>query len=306
MKKFKEICKMNQMKLKGYLAKELETYGNVKSGDGWLYRQGTFPVLLVAHMDTVHTDLPTKIKVDENKISSPNGIGGDDRCGIYMILNILPYYDCSILFCEDEEIGCIGSSKFAKTKLCESLVGKFNYIIELDRKGKNDAVFYDCDNQEFIKEIIKEDWKYDEGSYTDICELAPVLDASAVNFSCGYYNAHTKKEYVMFDEMLDSINMVKCTLNRMPEKRYEWIEQKHFGNFDEYDGYFIEYIDSNGINEVFVNAYSELEAVGQFLMEHDELRFKDICAIQEGWERYEEEYESEKYNYGHIYSSFEW
>ena len=98
---FENICRKSQKKLKKYVKNKLmETHEDVTIGDGFVYAQGKFPVLLVAHMDTVHENLPTTIVHDGDIISSPNGIGGDDRCGIYMILEIIKKYHCSVLFCE--------------------------------------------------------------------------------------------------------------------------------------------------------------------------------------------------------------
>jgi hypothetical protein len=110
-----------------------------------------------------------------DKISSPQGIGGDDRCGVYMIMQIVKDYNCSVLFTEDEEIGCIGANKFVKAlRKKEIEIAKVNYMIELDRKGANDAVFYECDNPEFERFILQDDdWELKYGSYTDIVELEP-------------------------------------------------------------------------------------------------------------------------------------
>ena len=220
---FEKICKMTQIELKKYLA---NTY-NMISGDGYLYKEGTFPVLLTAHMDTVHKVQCRKVRYKKDKdqtiLSSPVGIGGDDRCGIFMALKIAQEIDCSILFCEDEEVGSIGADKFVKTDLCESLKGKFRYIIELDRANSKDAVFYEDDNDEFHEFVTKEFWKETWGSWSDICTLSPALEISSVNFSCGYYKAHTTNEYVVFEEMEKSIEEVIKLLNRTDkEKTFEF------------------------------------------------------------------------------------
>ncbi len=161
-KLFSKLCRMPQRALKSYLVKEL----NMIEGDGYAFYEGTFPVLLTAHMDTVHQHLPGKIyytKTKDEKIEawSPNGIGGDDRCGVYMILKLMKQLDCSDLLCEDEEIGSIGAGKFIKTDLCKRLRDekKFKYIIELDRANSNDAVIYDDENDEFHDIVTKEFWK---------------------------------------------------------------------------------------------------------------------------------------------------
>ena len=134
---FRQLCKMSQKDLKKFVAKALEaTHESVHVGDGYVYAQGTFPVLLVAHLDTVHEHLPKTIMFNKQNgsLSSPQGIGGDDRCGVYMVLEVIKKYNCSVLFCEDEESGGIGATKFTKTKLAKNL--GFNYIIEFDRQGR--------------------------------------------------------------------------------------------------------------------------------------------------------------------------
>ena len=230
-KTFEKICGMTQKQLKVYVSQELyKMYDNVHIGDGYVYAQGTFPVLLVAHLDTVHKKLPDPIFYDmvKGEYHSPNGIGGDDRCGVYMILQIIKKYDCSVLFCEDEESGCIGAKKFVQTDLAKEL--EFNYAIELDRRGKNDAVFYDCDNPEFEDFITKEFFETAYGSFTDICTVAPVIGCAAVNFSCGYYGAHTEKEYVVMSEMEKVIEETCKLLERTTEDdKFEYIESKYGG-----------------------------------------------------------------------------
>lgn len=213
MKSFKDICKMSQSKLKEYLQNYLTSdagYDNLVNKDGFLYAQGTTSVMLVAHMDTVHAKKCTNIVVTKDgHISSPQGIGGDDRCGIFMIMNIIKEIKCHVLFCEDEEIGCVGAHKFTDWLKKENVKIDVNYIIELDRKGSNDAVFYQCNNGEFTKFITDgTGLKVAYGSFTDICVVAPAIGVAAVNISCGYYNAHTLSEYVVYDEMMANIKTV--------------------------------------------------------------------------------------------------
>ena len=239
---------MNQPNLKAYLVNELD----MTEGDGWAYHQGAFPVLLTAHLDTVHKSLPgrivyTKTRNGDSCISSPNGIGGDDRCGVYMILKILEQIDCSVLFCEDEEVGSIGAGKFTRTKLCESLKGKFKYIIELDRANSNDAVYYDDDNKDFHEFIEESYWKMANGSWSDICELSPELEISSVNLSCGYYKQHTSLEYVMLNEMENNIKEVIKLLKRtdLNAEPFKFIEKPHIYShipsiYDNYWGWYDE------------------------------------------------------------------
>ena len=138
---FEMILKLPQAELKEALQKELQSAGyTVTSKDGFLYAPGTVPVLLVAHLDTVHEKAPSIIcySKDNRVLMSPQGIGGDDRAGVYMILEIIKQANCHVLFCEDEEIGDIGAKKFVKSNMPLPVY----YIIELDRQGHNDAVYY--------------------------------------------------------------------------------------------------------------------------------------------------------------------
>ena len=228
-KAFEKLCKMKQHELKNHLKQKL----NMQCGDGWLYKEGTFPVLLTAHMDTVHKNQCKhitygKTNYGDTYCTSPEGIGGDDRCGIYMAMKILEQIDCSVLFCEDEEIGSIGAGKFVETDLCKSLKGKFKYIIELDRANDRDAVFYHDGNEEFHDFILKEFWVKAQGSWSDICTLSPALEISSVNFSCGYYKPHTTQEYVVLEEMEWNISEIIRLLQRtdVNAEPFKYVEEK--------------------------------------------------------------------------------
>lgn len=297
---FKKICKMSQKELKKYVAGQLkEMYGevNVCVSDGFVYAQGNFPVLLVAHMDTVHKKSPKTIFYDlkKNSLSSPQGIGGDDRCGVYMILEIIKKYNCSVLFCEDEEVGGIGAKKFTEMEFAKEL--KFNYIIEFDRKGRNDAVFYDCDNEEFEDFITKNYYKTSWGTFSDISVIAPFLGCAAVNLSCGYYEAHTTKEYVVLGEMDKSIVEACKILDRTTdEDKFEYIEAQHtyWGSryYDDlydfgYDVssreplyYLMQFVDEKGQEHWWeTTACSEEEAVGAFCLTHPTIPYNGIVDI---------------------------
>lgn len=223
---FVNICKMSAKKLKQYLCGVMKmTYKeeNTIIGDGYIYCRGNIPVLLTAHMDTVHKELIKDyyedVQTDEDgntthTISSPQGIGGDDRCGIYAILKIIESgYIPYVLFCEEEEVGGIGSAKFCKTKYITEL-SNLKFLIELDRANANDLVFYSNANQDWIDWVEDEtNWKKSWGTFSDISHLSPACEISSVNLSCGYYKAHTVYEYVIMEELLETIEMTKHLLD---------------------------------------------------------------------------------------------
>ncbi len=226
MMELESILKSTQEELKMKLSEELHELGYSPTiKDGFLYAKGNTPVLLVAHLDTVHREIPKIIcySNDGQYVMSPQGIGGDDRSGIFMILQIIRQVNCHVLFCEDEETGGHGARKFTKSGIDVPV----NYIIELDRRGDNDAVFYECDNPEFTKHICDFGFDIQFGSFSDISILAPALGIAAVNISAGYYNAHRENEYIDFFAMKDNINrIIEMTSMESPKFNYKERERK--------------------------------------------------------------------------------
>lgn len=282
---FNSICKLSEAGLKARLVKDL----NMVSGDGWAYRPGSFPVLLCAHLDTVHAALPRKITNKKGILSSPQGIGGDDRCGVYMILEILKHVDCHVAFFEQEETGGIGSSKFCKSVIAKSI--NVDFVIELDRRGSNDAVFYDCDNPDFSAFVQSTGFfKQAGGSFTDICHICPVLGIAGVNLSCGYYKAHTKDEYVVWAEMVNLINeIIKLLNSHKPGTVYEWIDKYDSWEYWDDDGWFyggnapleyqITFWDAGERVDIY-SGISDYEALGKFFIEHENICFNDILSVK--------------------------
>ena len=263
-KEFQKICQMSKDRLKGYLVYKLRTmYSDVVVRDGYILAKGSVPVLLTAHMDTVHKKAPDVIETSVNaegktEVTSETGIGGDDRCGIYMILRIIEQQKCSVLFCEDEEIGCVGSRKFCKQeKLNDALKGDINYIIELDRKGNSDIVFYSNDNPDFTKYIQDNMPGFTKatGSCSDISELMPTLNRSGVNFSCGYYKPHTDSEYVIMEDMDNTISKVIQLVGKHVESPYEYVEKK-YPSYNRGSSYYYDYEDDDWYGYNY-NGYSK-------------------------------------------------
>lgn len=309
MKTFKKICKMEQPKLKKWLERCLKAkYGmnKVVNEDGFLYVKGNCPILLTAHMDTVHKEncreiITFKTDKGETVLTSPQGIGGDDRCGIWIIWQIIckTKYRPSILFCEDEEIGGVGSNKFCKTKWVKELES-LKYLVELDRAHDNDAVYYDCGNAEF-KKYIKKATGYieDHGSFSDISHLSPECDVASVNLSCGYYRAHTTEEYVVFEEMWHTYKVVKklCAeakecdsydyqevnpfrySNNWLSEMYDGGAYKSYNYYNDTAYYEINYNDAKGEDVYCVEASSYEEALGMFFLDKTDRCYQDIIDV---------------------------
>lgn len=222
--KLEEILYLSQSRLKKKLYRELRSMAyRPMSRKGFLYAQGVIPVLLIAHLDTVHnSNVKTICRSDCGDIlMSPQGIGGDDRAGVYMILEILKTHKCHVLFCEDEECGAVGAHMF----VCSGIRPDVNYIIELDRKGATDAVFYECDNDGFSKFILSFGFVEADGSFSDISVLAPALKIAAVNLSAGYFNAHTIGESIDLSIVRTNIEKIRNMLDT-PSPFFKYIRKR--------------------------------------------------------------------------------
>ena len=231
MKELISYLKLTQEELKKQLYFSLVEKGmNPMFEDGFIYAKGDMPVLLVAHLDTVGKKPPVNVSYFEkcDMIYNPDGIlGGDDRCGVYAIMKLLEHFRPYVLFTEDEEIGGIGARK-AVNKLAIPAV---KYIIEFDRRGKDDCVFYDCGNKQFMEYIEKFGFKKNYGSFSDISILGSDWDIAAVNLSSGYYREHTANEYIIFGQLLDTIGCAKKMLKNLrkaPYFDYQEVECDYF------------------------------------------------------------------------------
>ncbi|HIX33920.1 MAG TPA: M28 family peptidase [Candidatus Gemmiger avium] len=220
------ILRATQPELKTCLHRWLEQNGFTPvSRDGYLYAAGGVPVLLVAHLDTVHREPVRDIcyNADRTVAMSPQGIGGDDRAGVWMALHILEQVRCHVVFCEDEEIGCVGARKFSR----RAQLPQVNYIVEMDRRGANDAVFYRCDNPVFTEYVCGFGLEVAYGSCSDISYIAPSIGAAAVNISCGYYCEHQRYEYIRLDQMRRNAQRI-AEMVAAPSPRFEYREPEEW------------------------------------------------------------------------------
>lgn len=202
---FLEVIKMKEYPLHKYLISLLKSYDyEVKHTMDFIYAthlEPTAEVCLAAHLDTVWRTPPEDdgYIYDAEKdimIGLEEGIGADDRAGVYIVLKLLEsgHRPSGIIFTHDEEIG--GRGAYALIGAVPEPTANFKYILQLDRQGKDDCVFYDCDNIEFTKYIESFGWKTQRGTMSDISIIAPAWKIAAVNVSVGYFNEHFDNEYV--------------------------------------------------------------------------------------------------------------
>lgn len=202
---FREILRLTQTELYDYIVNKLNSLGykNIKTTEDkdYIALKGNIPIVLVAHLDTVFGDktraeMPIYHDVDKGVWWSPEGLGADDRAGVMMILRLLENqydkYPC-VLFTTDEETLALGAEMVCGKK--EELFGEVSFIIELDRQGLQEAVYYNCDNKEFEAYINSFGFETKEGTFTDISIICPDWGVAGVNLSVGYIYEHSYVEH---------------------------------------------------------------------------------------------------------------
>ena len=232
---YQKILKTSQRGLFNIMKNLLIKYygeNNIVIHQDFILAYGNIPIALCAHLDTVFPKPPEEIFYDKEKgvIWSPQGAGHDDRAGVFMILKILqkglrPH----IIFTTDEEIGCVGASALAQFK--NPFKDNLKYIIQLDRQGIDDCVFYWGNNRKFIKYIEGFGFKEQPGSFTDIVVLCPAWEVCAVNLSVGYRDEHSTSEVLFVSACQDTLGKVTSMLKNPPKNNYKYTELKPIINY---------------------------------------------------------------------------
>ena len=229
----KKLCSLEMPKLYQILIKFLHRkgYKKIYHYSDFIMAEGEIPVCLIAHMDTVfdfvHDIDDFFYDAEQQLLWAPSGSGYDDRAGIYAIIELVER-GCRphIIFTNEEEKGAIGS---------RNLIAKFpecpfdcKMLIQLDRMGYNDAVFYDCDNPDFTQYITSFGFEEQEGTFSDISILAPAWKIAAVNLSIGYLDEHTWNERLFCSWCDRTIDCVEEILKQASSAQYyKYIARKY-------------------------------------------------------------------------------
>lgn len=210
---------------------------------GNIFRLDGARPFLNAHMDTVQSledcFLAEHIDIKEDYFLEGLGtIGGDDKCGIYIILRLLQKgYDINFAFTVEEEIGLHGSTFLAKNE--EKRLKECLYGITLDRKGNSDIICYDngYGTLEFEKALEKVGEEFGYKGTFGVLSDADVFNEtmSCANLSVGYYNVHTKTEFVILKDLVKAEQFAESILLNINE-RFEIPESRYTYYYDYYNG----------------------------------------------------------------------
>ena len=208
-------------------------YDNVIVHKDFIIAFGDIPIALVAHMDTVFKFPVSDLYYDQKKgvLWSPEGLGADDRAGIFAIIKILQDgLRPSIILTTGEEEGGVGACALVE-KYPECPFPGLKYMIQLDRHGTNDCVFYDCYCPEFVDYVESFGFCERWGSFTDISFLMPEWQIVGVNLSVGYEDEHSKQEILNINPLFDTIKKVKKMLGETEIPDFVYDEVVAAGSF---------------------------------------------------------------------------
>ena len=223
-KLFERLVSLSQKEMHKAMAQYLKAkYDNVIFTKDYLVAVGDIPIALVAHMDTVFKTPVSNLYYDQRKgvLWSPDGLGADDRAGIFAILKILQDgLKPSVIFTTDEEDGGLGAMALAME---DCPIPGLKYMIELDRRGSNDCVFYDCYCPEFVDYVESFGFCEKWGTFSDISFLMPEWQVCGVNLSVGYEDEHSYTEILHIGPLYDTIRKVKNMLQEeyIPDFEYD-------------------------------------------------------------------------------------
>jgi len=261
---------------------------------------GEFYPCVVSHMDTVHRSHSELIESKTNLIiesstynegedgemttliakhpitKEQTGIGGDDKCGVYVCLEMFERFDVlKGAFFVEEEIGMKGSRE-ADDKFFENV----GYAIQFDAPSSNwisevcsGVKLFDEDFKGEIKGTLNECGytNFSIDPFTDVNQLATKYDFNCLNLGCGYYRQHTSSEYVIVEEVFDAIKagyelIMKLGVKKYTHKKVEKksiLTERTYGqvSYDDYDfeDYYLDDYDeaSDSITDLVISLYNK-------------------------------------------------
>jgi putative aminopeptidase FrvX len=224
----------------------LDTRLNVYATKGILNSEEEYYPCVISHTDTVHDIDTINIREEQlpntegelklaykayNDLGLPTGIGGDDKCGVFACLKLLKELPVlKAAFFVSEETGCHGSRNSDP-----NFFKNIGYAIQFDAP-ENWMVSENCSGQvlfdrqsDFFKNcdlvltegMNQNNMRYMRHPYTDVYAITKKYGIQSINFSIGYYNYHTKNEYVVVEDVMNGIEIGRKMIELLGFNLYE-------------------------------------------------------------------------------------
>jgi tripeptide aminopeptidase len=225
-----------------FLVQHVRERGSARCGeivtDEWhnvYIRKGNAGIVpcLAAHIDTVHPLRRVEIVEQDGVLvgfdeqGKRTGIGGDDKAGVFVCLELLEQFDdIAVALFAAEEIGCMGA-KHAPASWFEDV----GCLIEFDcpRRGlvsyTSSGTRLFANNGEFIQTATPALQTHgltrlQHHPFSDVMALRQRFNFSCLNLSCGYHNWHRSDEYVVIEEVEAAINAGEALISALGGRAY--------------------------------------------------------------------------------------
>lgn len=186
--------------------------------------------LLSAHTDCVGTpESGSYVKFidiypygDDEIMKGIGNIGGDDKCGVFLILlYLLSKRPINAVFSICEEIGGLDGIKHLLPIIKDNEVFKsIPYCIVLDRKNPGDIICNknDYGSKEFEDALAAIGKKYGYNPVVGGCsDMNTIKDyMNGCNLSVGYFNPHSTTEFVSISALFNTWNYLQDLILNMP------------------------------------------------------------------------------------------
>lgn len=183
------------------------------------------PYLFCSHVDTVHdrsAPVRQEVLVDETcglaYKDDGQPLGADDAAGVWLMVNMIAQgVPGTYIFHRGEECGGIGSRGMVEHH--QEWLSTFTHAIAFDRKGTTSVVTDQYVGQtasltfaQALSDLLNEGSRFgyepdETGIFTDTANYAHLIP-ECTNVSVGYYEEHTKNEYLdmwHLDELLTQL-----------------------------------------------------------------------------------------------------
>lgn len=218
--------------------------GNVYLKKGVLGSDQYYPCI-VAHLDTVHIDQvelvesDSRLELKELEVSGkrtlkgidplrkvPTGIGGDNKCGVYIALKLMLEFDViKGAFFVEEEIGMKGSKQAD-----DSFFSDVGYAFQFDAPTRNwfsaKLMGVQMWNNLFFNDLFPVLEKFgidnitESDPYTDVLQIRKKYGLCCAVFPTGYYNQHSRDEYVIPEETDECFDLGCEAVSALGMNRY--------------------------------------------------------------------------------------
>jgi len=236
--------------IKNGIRVNVDPKGNVYLIKGVLGENETYPCV-IAHIDTVHRDQVRlvenneKLIIHEDKIDGDSklwaslkdgkneiitGIGGDDKAGVFICLELIQKYDKIIgAFFVEEEFGCKGSLA-ADIDILKDV----GYFIQFDAPTDNWCSFTCAGTQLFnesifnkVKPVLAKHkiTRISMDPYTDILRMRQHFDVACFNFFAGYQRMHSNEEFVLVSHINKAITLGTDMIKLLGLEKYDFVHK---------------------------------------------------------------------------------